>query len=144
MTTRALVIATWLWACGSNTQTELVEGGSLVTIDEGEVRTLHLATDVQLVTPPAWVVLNGRDLVLSPPCDLILGTTGAPVEFELDLTSDRGPTPVVVEVHPSALGTCAPTVVGCVQTVGFGGIQRHRSGSVRRRRSRSGERVRPD
>jgi hypothetical protein len=109
---RTTLILSIVAACGSPGVGVSLDSGPLIAMSEGDPpRHIHVSGASKLTTDVMWATLDpsSGDLVLDPPCTTVPGTSGAPVLFYMQLDS----TPIVVQVQPSAGGTCAPTLNAC-------------------------------
>ncbi|MEO8552657.1 MAG: hypothetical protein ABI678_21920, partial [Kofleriaceae bacterium] len=115
---KALALVLLVACHAAESGTSLVAGGPVVSVLEGAHLSLSLAAPSELADAPPWIHFADEAhtiLALEPPCSLITGTAGSAREVIVTLSAGDRVEPLLVEVHPSAEGDCAPIVTACVR-----------------------------
>ena len=116
----ALTIAVVSACDGASSGGLSIAGGSLVSLSEKETAQLAVsgAESVTVTSGndpvPDWVHVDHSQITLTPDCSVVTGTEGPPKLFELEVSDGRSSIPLLVQVRPSGVGECAPSMRACV------------------------------
>jgi hypothetical protein len=115
----ALTIAVVSACDGASSGGLSIAGGSLVSLSEKETAQLTVSgaesVTVTSADPvPDWVHVDHSQITLTPDCSVVPGTDGPPKLFELEVSDGHSSIPLLVQVRPSGVGECAPSMRACV------------------------------